>query len=149
LALIGELDLMPKLFGKVLLPIAVLAELTHPRAPLAVRDWIAHLPSWVEICDDPQSPLDPDLLGLDDGERYAISLALMRNADLLLIDDREGVAVASARGIRVTGTLGVLDLAAERGFVNFASAMEQLQRTNFRQPSKLVQRLLDKHGGQG
>jgi predicted nucleic acid-binding protein len=37
------------------------------------------------------------------------------NADLLLVDDRKGVYVARQQGLRVTATLGVLDLAAERG----------------------------------
>src|SRR5215472_3623286 len=41
---------------------------------------------------------------------------------LVLMDDREGVAVARGRGLDVTGTLGVLDLAARRGLIDLAAA---------------------------
>jgi predicted nucleic acid-binding protein len=36
LVLIGEIDLLPKLFSQVLAPQAVLAELLHKDAPVAV-----------------------------------------------------------------------------------------------------------------
>ncbi len=47
---------------------------------------------------------------LDEGERAAIALATSVGADLILMDDRAGVAVAYRHGLTVTGTLGVLDL---------------------------------------
>jgi predicted nucleic acid-binding protein len=52
---------------------------------------------------------------LDDGERAAIALAADIDAHLILLDDRDGVSFARAQGFAVTGTLGVLDLAALRG----------------------------------
>ena len=54
------------------------------------------------------------------------ALAILLDADLLLMDDRKGVVVARGKGLRVTGTLGVLDLAAQRGLVNFAQAVTRL-----------------------
>ena len=44
LVLIGEIDLLPKLFSQVLAPPAVIAELLHEDAPDAVRGWAANLP---------------------------------------------------------------------------------------------------------
>ena len=41
------------------------------------------------------------------------------HADLLLIDERAGFRAAKKRGLCVTGTLGVLDLAAKRGLIDF------------------------------
>jgi predicted nucleic acid-binding protein len=52
-------------------------------------------------------------------------------ADLMLIDDRKGVYGARQRGLRVTGTLGVLDLAAERGLIGFSEAIRALERRRF------------------
>jgi len=69
------------------------------------------------------------------------------NADLLLIDDRKGVKFARQQGLRVTGTLGVLDLAAEWGLLDFRAAIGALQRTSFRRPGTLLQSLLKKHSG--
>jgi predicted nucleic acid-binding protein len=48
----------------------------------------------------------------------------------------------------VTGTLGVLDLAARRGLVNFAQAANRLRRTNFRIPADLLDLLMKKHAQQ-
>jgi predicted nucleic acid-binding protein len=71
------------------------------------------------------------------------------HADLLLIDDRRGIRAAKRHGLRVTGTLGLLDLAAERSLVDFASAVRKLEGTSFRRPEALLQALLDKHKGPG
>lgn len=145
LVLIGHIDLLPALFEKVILPSAVHAELTNRKAPSAVRDWIAYPPAWLEIFDDRSLSFDPSLEALDDGEKSAISLAASLHADLLLMDDREGVAAARSKGLRVTGTLGVLDVAAAMSLVDFAQAVKKLERTSFRRPSAVLLALLKKH----
>jgi len=71
-------------------------------------------PDWLEISVVSASD-DPSLGTLDEGERSAIALGLSFSADLVLIDDRRGAAVARGKGFEVTGTLGILDLAARRG----------------------------------
>jgi predicted nucleic acid-binding protein len=65
---------------------------------------------------------DPSLRALDPGERAAIILAEEIHADLLLIDDREGVAAAREKGFRVAGTLTVLAMAGERGLLSLPDA---------------------------
>ena len=65
------------------------------------------------------------------------------------MDDRKGVIVARGKELRVTGTLGVLDLAAQRGLVNFAQAVNRLRRTTFRIPEGLLDSLMKKHAQQG
>jgi predicted nucleic acid-binding protein len=148
LILIGCVDLLPSLFETVLLPVAVAAELKAADAPTKVQVWIAKPPSWAEIRNDPPA-FDPLLESLDAGEKAAIALARIGQADLLLMDERDGVKIARKQGLRVTGTLGVLDLAAERGLVDFAEAVQQLQRTTFHRPEALLQTLLRKHSGRG
>ena len=63
-------------------------------------------------------------------------------ASLLLMDDRAGVAVAIGKGLVVTGTLGILKLAAIRDLVDIESALDHLLKTNFRYPPSLIQELL-------
>ncbi len=46
LILIGEIELLPRLFAHVLLPEAVRAELLHADAPAAVRAWASKLPTF-------------------------------------------------------------------------------------------------------
>jgi predicted nucleic acid-binding protein len=96
LVLIDAVELLPRLYMRVLIPIAVYEELNHPRTPEAVTLWMSYLPSWLEVVG-PSSPPDPALSHLDFGEAQAIALALARRADLLLIDERDGTATALAR----------------------------------------------------
>jgi predicted nucleic acid-binding protein len=72
----------------------------------------------------------------------AILLALHLKADLVLMDEREGVEEARRLGLTVTGTLGVLDRAAERGLTELAPALARLRQTNFRVDPALLDRLL-------
>jgi predicted nucleic acid-binding protein len=68
---------------------------------------------------------------LDEGERAVIALASRIDAELILMDDRAGVAFARGLGFAVTGTLGVLDLAARLGFIDLAEAFTRLKATSF------------------
>jgi predicted nucleic acid-binding protein len=128
----------------VLLPSIVAGELRHPSAPRAVQAWMERLPGWVDILSAPEID-DPALKALDAGERSAIALGLALKADLILIDERRGAAVALGKGLEVTGTLGILDAAAERGLVDLKEALERLKSTNFRYPPDLIEALLKKH----
>ena len=118
---IGHIDLLPQLFGKVLVRDAVNRELRHPAAPLVVREWVAGLPDWAEVTQvDPID--DAALQRLGAGERAAITLALSVHADLILIDERKGTTVALGKGFEVIDTLGVLRLAARRGLTALDSS---------------------------
>jgi predicted nucleic acid-binding protein len=133
LLLIGHIDLLPSLFSRVILPAVVRDELGHPKAPPVVQDWIANPPEWVDIRQSPATHIqDIALAGLDAGEEDAIALALELHADLLLMDDEEGATAARAKGLEVTGTLGILRLAAQRRLLNLAEAFDRIKRTNFR-----------------
>jgi len=146
LILIGHVDLLRVLFEKVLLPIAVQRELLSSKAPAVIQNWIASPPAWLEVREAPRNPADDaSLMGIDAGEKEAIQLAVSIHADLLLMDDRKGVNAALSRGLRVTGTLGVLDLASQRGLVNFTQAVSLLRRTTFRIPEALLDSLLKRH----
>jgi len=148
LVLIESIDLLPILFEQVVLPSAVETELADPDAPPSVRAWIANPPDWLEVYETPGSKLG-SVKGLDDGEAAAITMATSLRADLVLMDERKGVAVARAQGLRVTGTLGVLDMAAEHGLVDFALAVERLRQTSFRIPEALLDSMLKKHAEKG
>ena len=146
LILIGHIDILPVLFEKVVLPTTVLSELASGKAPLLVRHWVANLPAWLEVRDAPLGQgEDASLKGIDAGEKAAIQLAVSLSADLLLMDDRKGVRAAQRKGLRVTGTLGILDLAAQRGLGDFAQGVKRLRQTNFRVPRDLLDALLEKH----
>jgi predicted nucleic acid-binding protein len=143
LLLIGQVELLPKLFEKVVLPSAVKDELSDPETPAAVRNWIAVPPQWLEIrhARDLRA-----VIGLGAGEAEAIALALELHADLLLMDDRRGVKAARGNGIEVTGTLGVLGLAGKRRLIDLAEVFDRLKKTNFRYPRTLMDEFLQEDG---
>jgi predicted nucleic acid-binding protein len=97
LLLIGHIDLLPSLFTKVVLPLTVQTELRHPKAPPAVKQWIASPPVWAELATALAKTHLSSSLQLDAGEEDAIALALEMHADLVLMDDEEGASVAPAR----------------------------------------------------
>jgi len=80
---------------------------------------------------------------LDDGERDAIALAEQQQAALLLMDERDGAAAARARNLEVIGTLGVLDIAAARGWIDLQDMFSRLRQTTFRSPHRLMTAMLD------
>ena len=90
---------------------------------------------------------DAALQTLGAGERAAITLALSLRADLILIDERKGTAVALGKRFDVTGTLGVLRLAALRGLIELADSFARLKRTNFRYRQEIMDELLNQHEG--
>ena len=49
LLLIQEIDILPKMYGNVVIPRAVYEELLRPVAPEIVRAWISRVPAWLEI----------------------------------------------------------------------------------------------------
>ncbi len=53
-------------------------------------------------------------------------------------DEKKARQVARQRGLPVAGTLGVLDVAAKRGLVDLADALDRLRQTNFRAPARLL-----------
>ncbi len=140
LVLIGEIDLLPKLFGRVAAPPAVLSELRQPGSPEAVQVWMSAIPEWLEV--RAPSSIDP-AIRLGRGEVEAISLARELQATEVLIDDMQARKAALACGLRVAGTLLVLHRAARVGLVDFPEAIRRLMRTNFRAPAALVRHLLD------
>src|SRR5271166_4856963 len=144
LVLIGQIEILPALFEKVFAPQIVQNELRHDDAPLSVRRWIAEPPSWLEIAPD-QNNGASDLWRPDDGERAAILLAIRMGADLLLMDDRDGVVLARRRGFAVTGTLGILDLAAGRGLIRLGDVIARLKNTSFRCHPDILAALLARH----
>jgi len=144
LILIDAVQVLPRIFEKIHVPTEVLDELSCEATPPPVRTWMQQPPHWLEILTAPViASEDSFLWALDSGERAAIILAESIRADLLLIDDRAGATLAQRRGLAVTGTLGVLDLASQAGLIHLREAFVRLQKTNFRYPPSLMEALLE------
>ena len=141
LALCDARDLLPRLFTRVFIPPTVFQELQHSHTPAVIREWAKSLPPWV-IVKAPTS-LD-ESFKIDRGELEAICLAKEIQASAILIDDRAGRTAALRYGLAVTGTIGVLELAAVRGWIQLPEAFAKLQQTNLRLSPELMQAALER-----
>jgi len=136
LALIGDVEVLHRLYTEVHTTANVVEELGHPVTPPAVRDWISHPPDWLRIHPDPAVP-DESLLALHPGERSVLQLAMQLHSDMVLLDEAAARAVAGQRGLGVAGTLGVLCQAAEAGLLKLHPALDRLRQTTFRASPEL------------
>lgn len=140
LVLIEQIECLPRLFGRVLVPEAVRRELLHPETPAVVRAWILSAPEWLEVHAAPPA-LESEVLG--PGEAEAIPLAEELDA-LLLVDDLEAREAALERGLGATGTLGVLERAAAAGLLELPEALARLRTTTFRLSARLESFVLER-----
>jgi predicted nucleic acid-binding protein len=141
LLLLGYIEILPKIYGEVLIPQAVCDELQDSDAPTQVRAWLSPPPAWLKISSAIYQP-DPVLDLLDRGERDAILLAESVKADRLIIDDLDGRREAENRKLPVIGTLGILAEAARRNLLDLPEALAALQETNFHAAPALIKLLL-------
>lgn len=139
---IDAIEVLPALFQRVIAPSAVIEELTRSSTPATVRAVIESCPSWLEV----QAPMPHSLSevsgDLDIGERAALALALELRADLVLVDDAAGRRCAKLLGLELTGTLGVLILAAERELLDLKVILPRLQRSGFYVSEKVLRAAL-------
>lgn len=128
---IGEFDLLKNLFGKLHITDTVLKEFNKP------------VPNWIEIVQL-KTDVHKGLSGyLDAGEATSIALASVYDESLLIIDEIKGRKTAKEMGVPVTGSLGVLITAKNKGHLKAVKPIiEKIQKTNFRISKELIERVL-------
>jgi predicted nucleic acid-binding protein len=136
LVLIGHADVLAKLYDEIHVTRKVLEELCHPDAPPSVCQWATTPPAWLKIHSDPEEP-DQTLATLDPGERTALRLAEQLRADVVLLDEAAARSLAGQRGVKVSGTLGILCDAAQAGLVQLPAVFDLLRKTSFRASPEL------------
>ena len=116
LARINQLELLPRLFAKILVPPEVWDEVTvrgqgHPGA------YEVSQVTWITIqAPDPQL-VKPLSILVDAGEAQAIALAQTTADCTILLDDARARKVAQRIGIKQIGTIGLLLRAKRRGLI--------------------------------
>ena len=143
LAKVNYLNLLPKLFGRVMIPQGVHDELTTGQHPAALR--VREL-SWLDVVAVNNRLAVKELQqagNLDLGESEAIALAEEMNADRLLIDEKAARRVAMARNLPLIGTMGVLLLGKRQGELeNVKDVLDQMQQQGTRISDRLYTRVL-------
>lgn len=126
------LHLLPALAGEIVVPPAVVQELSEG-AKLGVNLPNLESLSWITI----ESPLStaalPLIADLGAGETEVLILALESPGSTVILDDSLAREVAMLRGISLTGTLGILLNAKQNGLIQQVEPLlDQLQKLRFR-----------------
>lgn len=153
LAKIGRINLLQKLFGKVVIPEEVYREVVETGLreglsdALAVKEGVDN--GWIEVSGLNEKDIElyqkivEHASEVHRGEAQAIVLARNRNA-LLLMDESCGRGLAETLGLRVRGTLYIVLFALREGMLDKGEAKEimlQLVEKGFRVDPKLLARI--------
>jgi predicted nucleic acid-binding protein len=128
---IGEMDLLQKVYGQIIITGTVSQEFRRP------------LPDWISV-QDPKTNLHQGLMSfLDEGEATSIALALEFADALLIIDESKGRRVAKELGVKITGSLGIIMAAKEKGIIQSVKPIiDKIKETNFRISDDLLNKIL-------
>ena len=130
------LGILPQMYHRVIITEDIRDEFGEP------------LPAWVEIMPVSDKKYQQLLEGtLDRGESSALALAVTLKNVLLILDDLKARKEAKRLGFRVTGTLGVLFSAKQKGFIPALKPyIDKLQAVDFRISPHIVKELLTLSG---
>ena len=124
LAEIGELHLLKDLYSEIYIPHAVFEEIKSEPAYTEVRNasvWIK------QVSVDSEDNREMLSSRLHSGEVEVIQYARESKADLVILDDQLARRTAKYLGLTITGTLGVIIKAKEKGYVSSVkSIMDKL-----------------------
>jgi predicted nucleic acid-binding protein len=144
LAKVGQLNLLKKLFGRIIIPEEVYHEVTTGKHPAASAVLSAN---WIDVftIQYPEQLLQLQVdYKLDLGEAATIILAEELNANRVLIDEKLGRKVAQLRNLPVTGTIGLLLIAKNRGIIReIKPILDQFLSQGKRISTILYQEVLD------
>jgi predicted nucleic acid-binding protein len=150
LAIVDMLDVLRRQHPLVVVPDIVADELAQAK-DLASKHRIetAFREGWIvrEILSTEERVFAAKLK-LDEGEAGAIALALFRRADLLLIDERKGRAIADELGLKITGLLGMLLMEKKAGRIaSIRNCLNELiDRANFFISPALIKDVIEAAG---
>lgn len=138
---IDKLGLLKELYGKVIVPLAVYQEIEKGKEKPYYKDLTSL--DWIEIRNIKNSNSREYLIDLDDGEAEVLILAKETNADLVILDEIMGRRYAKQLEINLTGTIGILLKAKEKGLiVSIKNLMTELEDKGTWLNPKLISKVL-------
>jgi len=133
---VDALELLAKLYRRIVVTEEIADEYGEP------------LPSWIEVRPVTNGKYLQLLERiLDRGEASALALAITLDDVLLIMDDLKGRKEAKRLGFKITGTLGVLFAAKQKGVIPaLRPIINQLLAADFRIAPHIVNELLTLSG---
>jgi predicted nucleic acid-binding protein len=143
---LGQLPLLERLYGAIVVPQAVIDELDVGRQQgYDVPNCRVY--SWMQ----PETVAIPVVLklvmNLGRGEAEALALSLVQPTNLVLLDDALARQIADSQELRYTGTLGVLIQAKQQGLIEAVMPLvERMQQAGFRLDDSLKETIRRESG---
>lgn len=117
LAILGQLDLLYKIFNEVVVPRTVYDEVIMQGQGKLGHKNLTNV-QWFKIADVVNQELKRSIMvELDKGEAEVICIARESGFRRVCIDEFAGRRYAKLLGLEVIGTLGVLLIAKEKGYI--------------------------------
>ena len=114
---VGELTLLQKLYGEIMIPQAVYQELSAKEDSICKKQ-VDNSLDWIRVENiENQMAKAMYKTQLHEGEVEVMILAKEKSADVVIIDDANAKKHAKYLGLPVTGTLGVLIKAKKQGHI--------------------------------
>jgi uncharacterized protein len=144
---IGRVQLVESIYGRVLVPPAVVAELAVD-APAVGAFRVADYPFLVVQGPRDDASVARLMVELNAGEAEALALAVEIRADAVLIDETTGRRVAARLGLRTVGVLALLVQAKGKGLVERVGPLidELDAKIRFRVSEEVRRRVLEDAG---
>ena len=143
LSTMGRLGLLPQLFGEIVIADEVWEEVVIKGADRPAASEVQYA-TWIQrrtIDNRLACAILQNSLGI--GESTIIVLAIKLEADFTILDDRSARLHAQARSIKITGTVGILLMVAERDIVDFQQSLDDLLPTGFHLSAREYQRVIN------
>ena len=144
---VKQLDLLRDLYGQVTIPRAVYNEIsvkTDYSCKKAVDDALG----WI-VVEDIKNQMAKNMYKtqLHEGEVEVMILSLEQDADLVVIDDANAKKHAKYLNLNVTGTLGILIKAKQKGYINeLKPILEEMVEKHIYLSDKLIKMCLERVG---
>ena len=133
---VGELDILKKIFGQVMI------------TPEVKEEFGKELPEWF-IIENFQNYRFFNFIAefVDIGEASIIALAFENPSSLVVLDDLKARNIATKLGLKVTGTFGVLLIGKELGIIpQVKPILQKLKSVSFRLSEELESKILEMAG---
>jgi predicted nucleic acid-binding protein len=143
LSAMKQLELLRELFSGIYVPEEVVREVVT-RGVGKPGEIEVRKAKWIKrrrVTNKPALQTLETTLGA--GEAACIVLAMTIHADLVVLDDRIARLHAEAHGLRITGTVGILLMAAEKKRLDFEQLLADLLVTGFRLSPQEYNRILN------
>ena len=114
---VGQLSVLKKLYGEIIIPEAVYKELSV-KAESVCKRMVDMSLDWIRV-EKIQNQMAKSMYKtqLHEGEVEVMILSIEMGADLVIIDDANAKKHAKYLGLPVTGTLGILIKAKQEGYI--------------------------------